>query len=373
VINAYSTNDMHVASQKEASEQNITLHELIADMNEKFIRLVLGSSKGCRPPLLLYFDDYIVNEQKEIVATKAFTGAMDHLASYYGIGYISFADTVKHIVYGDTNEDWLSPNGWPERQIHPGRGMHISSAWIILYYFLEASTNYCNIEAFHSNSIHNIPNLRHDMDITRQPLSELKSLPPPLDHNLSLDNITSIWRHSDDQANNIDPSMCQDSNEQMADPCVFAWMSGISFRSPLMLKRYMNRRISQNNGWEFADNMKPSVGASKPKASFSIAFHNVDKQVKMIRIVAMKSYGSKWRNSVAEMQVFVQKRGESTEIDVRIMSIKGYHEKRTSESYQNTFVLPAEQEIQPGDNLRLQFDLVSGSTFKITGMMIYAR
>lgn len=280
---------------------------------------------------------------------------------------------MKHIVYGDTNEDWLSPNGWPERQIHPGRGMHISSAWIILYYFLEASTNYCNIEAFHSNSIHNIPNLRHDMDITRQPLSELKSLPPPLDHNLSLDNITSIWRHSDDQANNIDPSMCQDSNEQMADPCVFAWMSGISFRSPLMLKRYMNRRISQNNGWEFADNMKPSVGASKPKASFSIAFHNVDKQVKMIRIVAMKSYGSKWRNSVAEMQVFVQKRGESTEIDVRIMSIKGYHEKRTSESYQNTFVLPAEQEIQPGDNLRLQFDLVSGSTFKITGMMIYAR
>jgi len=81
VINAYSTNDMHVASQKEASEQNITLHELIADMNEKFIRLVLGSSKGCRPPLLLYFDDYIGNEQKEIVATKAFTGAMDHLAS----------------------------------------------------------------------------------------------------------------------------------------------------------------------------------------------------------------------------------------------------------------------------------------------------
>ena len=86
---------MHVASQKEAEANNVTLHDLIKDMNQRFIRLVLGSSKGCRTPLLLYYDDYIGNEQKEIVATKAFTGAMDILASYYGIGYISFADAVK--------------------------------------------------------------------------------------------------------------------------------------------------------------------------------------------------------------------------------------------------------------------------------------
>jgi len=373
VINAYSTNDMHVASQREASQNNITLHELIADMNEQFIRLVLGSSKGCRPPLLLYFDDYIGNEQKEIIATKAFTGAMDHLASYYGIGYISFADTVKHIVYGDTNEDWWSPNTWPERQIHPGRGMHISSAWIILYYFLEVSANYCNIAKFHSNSIHDIPSLRHDMNLTRQPLAEPKSLPPPLDHTLSLDNITSIWRHSDEQSNNTDPSMCQDSNDLLADPCVFAWISGTSFRSPQILKRYMNRHMSQNNGWNFAGNMKPGVEASKPKASFHITLRNVEKQVKVIHIVAMKSYGAKWKDTNVEMQVFVKKSGESTETSVGMISIKGYHEKKTSESYPNKFVLPPEQAIQPGDTFRIQFDLVQGSTFKITGMMFCDR
>mmetsp|Transcript_22811 Transcript_22811/g.33807 ORF Transcript_22811/g.33807 Transcript_22811/m.33807 type:complete len:614 (+) Transcript_22811:97-1938(+) len=371
VINAFSTNDMHVASQKEAEENNVTLHDLITDMNQRFIRLVLGSSKGCRTPLLLYYDDYIGNEQKEIVATKAFTGALDLLASYYGIGYISFADAVKHIVYGDANEDWLSPNGWPERQIHPGRGMHISSAWFILYYFLDITTNYCDVKAFHSKHVHDIPNLKHDMNLTRQPLVEPKSQPPPLDNSLSLDNISSIWRLSDEQSNNSDPSRCPNSSDLMEDPCVFAWMSEISYAHSARLKRYMNRRIRANRGWDFVDdNRKPGFGASKPNASFSIELRDIDKQVKAINIVSMKSYDAKWRGSKVEMQVFVQKRGESTEDSVGTISIEGFHEKKTSESYPNRFVLPSEQSIQRGDNLRIEFNLVGGSTFKITGMMI---
>ena len=84
----------------------------------------------------------------------------------------------------------------------------------------------------------------------------------------------------------------------------------------------------------------------------------------------MKSYDAKWRGSEVEMQVFVQKRGESTEASVGTISIEGYHEKRTSESYPNRFILPSEQSIHRGDNIRIEFNLVGGSTFKITGMMI---
>lgn len=40
------------------------------------------------------------------------------------------------LVYSDTNENWFSPHGWPERQLHPGMGMHIVSTWIFAYHLL---------------------------------------------------------------------------------------------------------------------------------------------------------------------------------------------------------------------------------------------
>ena len=137
VIHGYATNDMHVLSSIEAQKRGITLEDMILDVNQKFIRQILTpkvstmstvpSTSQCynRPPLLIYYDDYIGNEQHKIIETKAFSKAAHILSSYYDFPLISFADAVKDIVYTDTNEDWLSPHGWPERQVHPGMGMHI--------------------------------------------------------------------------------------------------------------------------------------------------------------------------------------------------------------------------------------------------------
>ena len=107
---------------------------------------------------------------------------------------------------------------------------------------------------------------------------EPKSQPPPLDNSLSLDNISSTWRLSDEQSNNSDPSRCPNSSELMEDHCVFAWMSEISFAHSARLKRYTNRHIRTNRGWDFVnDNQKPGFGASKAKASFSIELRDINK------------------------------------------------------------------------------------------------
>ena len=58
---------------------------------------------------------------------------------------ISYADAVKDIVYTDTNEDWLSPCCWPNRQIHPGMGMHIVTTWMMAYSLLHMATSYCSL------------------------------------------------------------------------------------------------------------------------------------------------------------------------------------------------------------------------------------
>ena len=90
VIHAYATNDMHVLSEVEARNRNMTLEDRILEVNQQFIRNILStknfiptdddpsSSSPCRrpsPPLLIYYDDYIGNEQNKILQTNAFSKA----------------------------------------------------------------------------------------------------------------------------------------------------------------------------------------------------------------------------------------------------------------------------------------------------------
>ena len=121
VIHGYSTNDMHVLTQQEAILKNVTLQNQILNMNQDFVRKVLtpttqsmpkqNTTCQLKPPLLLYYDDYIGNEQRGILDTMAFSSSLDVLSSYYGFGVISYAAAVRDLVYGDSDESWFSPHG----------------------------------------------------------------------------------------------------------------------------------------------------------------------------------------------------------------------------------------------------------------------
>ncbi len=131
LINAYATNDMHYNSVQDAIKRNVTLEQSVFELSQSFIRQVLTPKKGCGhpPPLLLYFDDYLGNEQNEIRETMISSRVIRELSEYYGIGSISYADVVRDIVYGDTREWWFSSNWYEkgdyERAVHPHMGMHI--------------------------------------------------------------------------------------------------------------------------------------------------------------------------------------------------------------------------------------------------------
>ena len=116
-------------------------------MYEDFIREVLQPRTNCShrgPPLLFILDDYIVNKQRITQQTRTVSHALHELSTYYGFGFISYVDAVRDFVYGDTNEWWFSPHLWPERQIHPGIGAHLTMMWVVAYNLLHTVSTHCD-------------------------------------------------------------------------------------------------------------------------------------------------------------------------------------------------------------------------------------
>jgi hypothetical protein len=200
VLNAYSTNDMHVLTMNEATSGNQTLRYKLLDMTQDFVRTVLTRRPcaGQAPPLVLHLDDYLGNEQREIASTMEFSQTVNTLAQYYGIATMSYANMVRQTVYGDTRESWFSPEGWwptpetkvMEREIHPGMGMHISVVYVVAYNILNLATTYCSMESFHAESANleynetamakRIPLKNWYTDVPGKPKATPRGLPPVL-------------------------------------------------------------------------------------------------------------------------------------------------------------------------------------------------
>ena len=120
LINGYSTNDMHLKSIRAAAERNMTMEDNLLDTLQKFARFVLQrndlsgqcTEKDIPQILYLHVNDYIGNEQRQILDTAILTKVNSILAPYYGYASASYADVVRDYVYGDTHETFFSPLGW---------------------------------------------------------------------------------------------------------------------------------------------------------------------------------------------------------------------------------------------------------------------
>ena len=259
VINAYSTNDMHILTALEAESANTTLRERTFEMMQEFVRQVLNT-KNCNkkdtnnepiPPLLLHMDDYLGNEQRKIWDTTELSQGAQVLANYYGFVSMSYADTIREFVYGDTYEKWFSSEWWVEekrkktfifdRQIHPGMGMHISSMWVTVYNLLHLASTYCSMPTppHRMNNISEyeagfwgLPELKGEFkEPMGKPQPQPKGLPPELTKDLLLEDVTSLWRQSaakdQQQQQSYSTSTCSDDenapHQNHKVKCPFSW------------------------------------------------------------------------------------------------------------------------------------------------------
>jgi hypothetical protein len=413
VINAYSTNDMHILTVLEAESSNTTLRDLTFDMFQGFARKILGtkhcsSSDELIPPLLLHMDDYIGNEQRKIWETTELTQGVQVLANYYGFVSMSYADVIRELVYGDTYETWFSSEWWVrdkakakqltfERQIHPGMGMHISTIWVAAYNLLHLASTYCSmptdvITHLSNNSISEyqaglwgLPDLNKKFNQPKgKPQSQPKGLPPELTKELLLEDITPLWRQQSSAANNDgETSSCKfnkNNNNGVSSTaevkCPFSWVSGLTLQQNdvSFIKEYFETQSSLREGWELSDDggklgFIPSSGATNEANARMILDFTYSQKIQSVTIFFMKSYGTKWQNSELEIKIWsVPSTDQQDQILLEQRNMSGTHNKETSEMYTEEIVLS--KPVDAGEKMQLEFKLVGGETFKIMGLAV---
>jgi len=386
IINAYSTNDMHINTIRDASNKNSTLRDYVFGFAQDFVRTV---GQKCHQPLLLWFDDYLGNEQRKILDTTELSQGIQVLANYYGFGFVSYADTVRDLVYGKTRETVFSPGGWyktrsknMKREIHPGFTMHLSAGYTVAYYLLQMVTHTCQLKAstMHENQILSSKTGGGGLASFRLlPDPRRAALPPHLDAALSLETISEDWRTLDESSSS---SPCTSvTNGQTR--CPFAWFVGVWNPSENPMKyatQYFEPVLVQPSEWEYKDDTgkkDPRKYGFLPKngtgSTMTLDFSFEDSAIRTVTVFYLKSYGDKWANSSATVRVLSARASDPLLVRANA-TLLGFHDKETSETYTTVISLDEEAGKSPPasnkERVRIELELVAGETFKMLGIAV---
>lgn len=386
IINAYSTNDMHVNTMKEAQEAGLTIQQATFEMAQNFTRVALGrcTVPHGHTPLLIYLNDYLGNEQREILRTTDFSQSIQVLANYYGFGFVSYADTVRDLVYGTTQKNLFSPPGWYKdpasmsREVHPPFPMHLATSYIMTFYFLQMAHRACLFEGNSNNTwskvshwdgepenvtIPGIPALRGNVrDWDQHPRRPPPGLLPRLNATLSLEHISKLW-------NDAEPVTCG----RNAHRCPIAFLDQVVPGSTTeVANEYFAPYIQQQSGWSWdcdatcyrspKRGFLPNVTSAQHQPTMVLVVP-VDKgtELNVVTIFYLRSYGPKFANSTTRVDIAQDDDGQTAS-----STLYGTHDKRTSESYTEEIRLP-----KPATRtLKIDIKLVGGTAFKIQGIAV---
>jgi len=260
--------------------------------------------------------------------------------------------------------------------------MHISSAWILAYNFLVIATTYCEmpiaLNAIDENQytpVRGLPLLRNDKEVLKNhPMPKPPVLPPKLDQNLTLDNMSDIWQKAgklNTEAEDLPKCNVHDTL-LMPRKCLFAWM-GNSVEKFESVQEKIESAVLESEYWKpSSDHGKAGYLATHANAQFVMKFSDINRPVVTINFMIMTSYGENWKGSKIRVNTFViPKDSVGIKEDMGSMDISGYHDKETSEIF--VYKLKLNKKAGIGDGILVEVRLVGGVTFKITGMAICSK
>jgi len=207
-------------------------------------------------------------------------------------------------------------------------------------------------------------------------------------------NIAQVFLQSCDDGGRprLTTSAIQDTYKCQESPCLLAWLAGPT--GTAMHAHQINTQLApfivENTGWRSETDMttgwsrKAGLVAVERNAKLVLALPNLPVAIRMINIMSVKSYSSKFLNSVARFHVSVLSKRPSDAITSAqndelffvkwstSFDIQGTHSSMTHITFPFALDL-TENAAQIGDKLQVEVTLVSGTTFKILGMMLCSR
>jgi len=384
IINSYSTNDSIVpwSTPPEADLVQI-VGDNVRDRLEPFIRETL-QSKGCDlPPLIVHVDDSLGPHQPTVLGEMSYVSEMTRLAKWYDTVAISYAEVVRDLVYLDRSANIFAD----PKDAHFHDEAHQTVAWTVGFATLQLVMNYCDDEhsAQMKETFEKPKQAKEGHVLTKEEMKADKLfLPPPLTRDLLLEETTSEFEaalelsHStyiDKGCGTRDESSTKATGNVDRNPCEVAWISTPGLTKVSEIRDFMRTYQTQIDGWKVETNKKEGwsnkVGwvAVKEDATFRLRFSRVAKDIKTVTIYFMRSYGEKWHKSKARITVYhVNSNSEQAVAETEVSGVWEDDDYKYSLTQLETMHLS--ETVAKGETIDIKVDLISGSTFKIMGLML---
>ena len=404
IINSYSTNDSLPPWGANISDQPSLVLDSVRSHLQAFIRAAMVSKRCEVPPLVVHMDDYLGPQQETVLGELAYSTAMTQMAKWYDTVAISYGDVVRDLAWHEEDETFYNP-----MEVHFGHWAHQTIAWSMGFASLELLSNYCDDEyVARSKEKVKIEKGGNNTDTSatdneRATKSETQKnhlfLPPALTPKTIMKHAPNDFKTALESAqksytalNCSATSHNRNGDHTEADkdkgagvvldksPCIVSWIASPGGFGTGEVNRFMkqNSRTSGKpiDGWQSERNMKEGwsnkIGwiAKKANATFTLQFDTIQKEVNVVTIFFLRSYGSKWKDSRTKYTISrVTKEDTKRGINVLLEGeISGVHNDAHSLTLSQEFTLS--DTIHKGESLSIKVDLVSGRTFKIMGMMM---
>lgn len=295
--------------------------------------------------------------------------------------------------------------------------MHISNVWVVGYYLLNLVTTYCSLpeivnqgkgEGYQSlihnrlhagldrnskgvwdygyQTHHGMPPFHDSKELKGGPKHKPRGLPPVLTDDLSLEHITQLWADDAESHSNLWKSTEECSaegkiandDEPIEKPCMYSWVVGLErfLDKAKALTGKINPQLTVNEGWSAVDdNNKLGWVPEKLHSKFTMEWKAVTQPVRALTLMTMRSYGEKWADSKLRVEIWSGEKLMASD------EMVGFHDKNTSETYNVKIKIgshvsgedassSADEEVPIGSELKINFELVGGTTFKISGMAV---
>jgi len=381
IINSYSTNDSLPSWELKPGDDFVThIMDQARDLLQPFVREALQLKECKEPPLVVHVDDYLGPQQKQLLGELSYVAGMTQVAKWYDTMAISYGEVVRDLFYKDNTD----PTFGNKKDVHYGHWAHQTIAWSVGFASMELLSTYCDDE-YRARTVTETKS-RNNPDggyATNGTMAEKKALvlPPLLTRDIQLYNATAEFiaaRNTAEQsfANMNCENRPEGENEESQDPCIVSFIAAPGGYDAAAINRFMQtHKSTEIDGWKVENNMAEGWGnkigwiAEKANATFSLKFDDIAKDVKTVTLYFLRSYGDKWKDSRAKITISrLEDSGAKTLWEEEISGVFEDQNYTYSLTLPHTMNLP--EPILKGGNMGMNMTLISGSHFKMMGLML---